>query len=95
MYIDKFYFSPFEINQNVLSIWLGKFVIKNGKIFSGQKELSAEKFYDLFVSQAKDTWFVKDFIRFFENRKSAIPDAMSSFAIYCDCKFTFITEIIE
>jgi hypothetical protein len=55
MYIDGFYFSPFEIKQNVLSMWLGLFVIKDAKIFWKDKQITCDEFYDLFVERAKDT----------------------------------------
>lgn len=96
MYIDKFHFSPFKINKNVVSVWhgAGSFTVKDGKIFQGKKEVTPEEFYDLFVSIAKDTWFVKDFIRFFDKKKKAIPNFIGPFAVYCDCKFTFLSEDI-
>lgn len=96
MYIDDFYFSPFRINKNIVSIWQGdgSFTVKDDKIYQDKKEITPEQFYDLFVSMAKDTWFVKDFIRFFEKKKGAIPSFIGSFAVYCDCKFTFLSEDI-
>lgn len=90
MYIDNFHFSPFEIKDNVMSIYNSEFIIKNEKIFHREKQISNEEFYDLFVSQAKDTWFVEDFIKSFKDRKAAIPDSISYFAVYCDYKFTFL-----
>lgn len=86
MYIDDFYFSPFEIKDNVLTIWLGEYKIENGKIFNKGGEVSPEEFYLQFTQKAEGTWFSKDFVKAFENKKSALPDSMVEFAVYCQTK---------
>jgi hypothetical protein len=94
MYIDDFRFSPFKIEKNIIFVWNGEFVIKDNHIYHNNNVISSEEFYYKFLSTAEGTWFVKDFVRFFEDKKSAIPHSLAYFAVYCDCKFTFLSEDI-
>jgi hypothetical protein len=86
MYIDGFHFSPFGIKDNTVSIWSGLFRVKQGKFYHQEKEISAHRFYDLFLVRARDTWFAKDFEEAFSNQKGALAD-IGEFAVYCQVKF--------
>jgi hypothetical protein len=91
MYIDKFHFSPFRIDDNILSVWNGKIIIKEGKIFMDEKEINPEEFYDDFVRYGQGRWFTADFIEAYANNKKAIPLSLDAFAVYCDFKFSFLS----
>lgn len=94
MYLDGFHFSPFKIDKNIISIWNDLVIIKNEKIYCQNKIISPEEFYDLFLEKSKYAWFVNDFIKFFECRKKAIPGSVAEFAVYCQSKFTFLSDEI-
>jgi hypothetical protein len=87
VYIDKFHFSPFEINDNVVSICNGEWIVKKEKIFKGDKEISPDIFYDEFIEYGKGRCFTKDFIQAYEDKKAAIPGSIAEFALYCEFKF--------
>lgn len=90
MYIDKFHFSPFKIDNNILTLWAGEVTIDGETITHEGVEITPEEFYDLFLEYARNTWFLADFIRAFEARKKAIPSSLKSFAIYCDVKVSLL-----
>ena len=92
MYIDKFHFSPFKIEDNILDIYNGEYIIKNNKIFKQNEEISSEKFYNEFVKLGSGKWFTDDFIFAFQDKKATIPDAIFEFAIYCDFKLSFLFQ---
>ena len=89
MYIDEFYFSPFKIADNVVTVWSGTVTIKHGIIYLRHDEISCDAFYDMFAERSRDTWFVKDFIDAFDTRRGALPDGIAEFAIYCQFKSQF------
>jgi hypothetical protein len=90
MYIDKFLFSPFRIEDNVVYICNGEYIVKHNKIFKNEQEITSEKFYNEFILYGKDRWFTKDFISAFKNIKSSIPNGIAEFAVYCDFKLTYL-----
>jgi hypothetical protein len=92
MYIDKFHFSPFKIEDNVLSIYNGEYIIKSNKIYKDEKEISNETFYNEFVKISEGKWFANDFILAFQDKKDAIPDALFEFAVYCDFNLSFLSQ---
>ena len=93
MYIDKFHFSPFKIDNNSVSICNDEWIIRDGKIFGKNKQISAEEFYDAFIKYGENRWFTEDFMRAYKNRKAGIPSSIAYFAIYCDFKCTFFPNV--
>ena len=87
----NFHFSPFLMEDGFLNIYNGEYIIRDGRIFKSDNEMSPEMFYDEFVEISKDKWFVKDFKEAFSDTKRAIPHSLLDFAIYCSFKFTFLT----
>jgi hypothetical protein len=92
MYVDAFHFSPFEINKNIVSIYNGDFIIKNEKITYMGEKITPEQFYEYFFWRSNAAWFNRDFVKFYHNKKGAIPSTIAEFAVYLQAKFSFLPK---
>lgn len=86
--MQPFHFSPFHLEDGVLSLWVDRARIEDGVITYEGEVITPEQFYDLFMEYAEGRWFQKFFKAAYEERVEAIPHSLWEFAIFCRFYFT-------